>query len=118
MLTKVIQRVGANSLAIIASLIMVIPVYLIVINSLKDRVQASSMGLDLPTAIHLENFTTVIDKGKLAGGFVNSVLYASGATIIGTVVSAMAAYVLSRNRTRLNRFLYLFMIMGIAVPIN
>jgi raffinose/stachyose/melibiose transport system permease protein len=118
MSTKVLQRVGANSIAIIASVIMVIPVYLIVTNSFKDSVQSSSMGLDLPVAIHLENFTTVIDKGKLATSFFNSMLYACTATFVGTLVSAMAAYVLSRNRTRINRLLYLFLIMGIAVPIN
>src|SRR5450432_2090854 len=118
MSTKVLQRVGANSIAIIASVIMVIPVYLIVTNSFKDSVQSSSMGLDLPVAIHLENFTTVIDKGKLATSFFNSMLYACTATFVGTLVSAMAAYVLSRNRTRINRLLYLFLIMGIAVPTN
>jgi raffinose/stachyose/melibiose transport system permease protein len=30
----------------------------------------------------------------------------------------MAAYVLSRNRTRLNRFLYFFIVLGIALPLN
>ena len=33
-------------------------------------------------------------------------------------VAALAAYVLSRNRTRLNRFVYFFIIMCIAMPTN
>ncbi len=115
---KTLQRAGAHSTAILASLIMVIPVYLIAINALKSAAQASSMGIDLPTAVHLDNFSTVIEKGKLSTSFFNSVLYASSSTILGTFLAAMAAYVLSRNRTRLNRFLYFFLIMGIALPIN
>lgn len=105
-------------MAIVASLVMVIPVYLIVINALKSSAQASSMGMDLPASIHLENFSTVIDTGKLAVSFLNSMLYAVGASTLATLFAAMSAFVLSRHRTRMNHFLYFFLIMGIALPIN
>jgi len=118
MLPKRLQSLSAHSVAMLASLIMVIPVYLIVTNAFKTATQASSMGVDLPTTISLENFSAVIEKGKLVASFLNSVLYASSSTILGTLFAAMAAYVLSRNPTRLNRFLYLFLIMGIALPMN
>ncbi len=118
MLPKSIQRGGAHTTAILASLVMVIPVYLTLVNAFKSSAQASSMGIDLPTIIHPENFSTVIDKGKLVTSFLNSMLYASSATVLGTFFAAMAAYVMSRNRTPLNRFLYFFLIMGIALPIN
>ena len=97
---------------------MVVPVYLVVVNSFKTKPQASSMGLEFPKEFHLENFTTVIEKGKLITSFTNSVIYASSSTVIGTLLAAMAAFVLSRHRTRLNRFLYFFIIMGIALPMN
>jgi raffinose/stachyose/melibiose transport system permease protein len=115
---KLLQRISAHTVAMIACLIMVIPVYLILTNAFKSAAQASSMGIELPTNINLENFTTVIDKGKLVTSFLNSVLYATSSTILGTLIAAMAAFVLSRNPTRLNRFLYFFLIMGIALPIN
>ena len=76
------------------------------------------MGVGLPTSLNWENFTTVIVQGKLAISFFNSVLYAGSSTVIGTIVAAFAAFVLSRRRTRMNRFLYFFLIMGIALPIN
>src|SRR5579871_2529565 len=115
---KILQRISAHSFAMIACLIMVIPVYLVLTNAFKSAAQSSSMGIELPTTINLDNFTTVIDKGKLTTSFLNSVLYAFSSTVLGTLVSAMAAYVLSRNPTRLNRFVYFFLIMGIALPIN
>jgi raffinose/stachyose/melibiose transport system permease protein len=118
MQSKLLQRASAHSIAMLVSLVMVIPVYLIITNAFKSAAQASSMGIDLPTTFQLENFLTVIDKGKLATSFLNSVLYASGSTILATLFAAMAAYVLSRNPTRLNRFVYFFLIMGIALPIN
>jgi raffinose/stachyose/melibiose transport system permease protein len=118
MLTKRFKNVGAHTLAIIACLVMVMPFYLIVTNSLKTKAEASSMGPELPVSLHLENFSTVISEGKLGASFINSMLYASGSTIIGTILAAMAAFVLSRNRSNFNRFMYFFIILGIALPAN
>jgi len=115
---KNLRSVGAHIVAIAASLVTTIPVYLVCVNALKSEAQSSSMGIDLPTQIHLENFLTVIDKGKLLISFFNSMLYSAGASILATLFAGLAAFVLSRHRTRLNRALYFFLIMGIALPIN
>jgi raffinose/stachyose/melibiose transport system permease protein len=76
------------------------------------------MGIELPTTLYWENFSTVIDRGRLGTSFLNSMLYSAGSTIMATLFAAMAAHILSRNPTRLNRFLYFFLILGIALPIN
>jgi raffinose/stachyose/melibiose transport system permease protein len=115
---KMARRILYNALAVGVSLVMVIPVYLVFVNSLKTKAEASSMGVDLPSAIQWANFATVIEKGKLLGAFGNSLLYSLGATFIGVTVASLAAFVLSRNRSRANRFLYFFIIMGIAMPTN
>ena len=39
-------------------------------------------------------------------------------TLLAMTLAALAAYVLSRNRTRFNRAIYLLIIMGIAMPTN
>ena len=118
MLTKRLKQVGAHFLAIFAGLITVIPVYLIIINSLKSAPDASSMSAALPAVFHFNNFATVIAAGNLTRSFGNSILYATSSTILGTLFAAMAAFILSRNRTRFNRFLYFFIILGIALPTN
>jgi raffinose/stachyose/melibiose transport system permease protein len=113
-----LQSFFNNGLAIIVSLIMFIPVYLVLVNSFKTRAEANSMGVALPTSLNWSNFATVIDRGKLLTAFGNSVLYAVGGTVIGVTLAALAAYVLSRNRTSANRWVYFFIIMGIAMPTN
>ena len=104
--------------AVGVSLTIFIPIYLLIVNSLKTRTEASSMGVELPTALQWSNFAVVIEKGKLATAFANSMLYAIGATLIGTMLAALAAYVLSRNRTRFNRGIYFLIVAGIAMPTN
>lgn len=115
---RTLRRLFNNTLALVASLVMVIPVYLVFVNALKTKVQASSMGVELPTELQWQNFATVIERGKLLTAFGNSMLYSVGATLIAVTFSAMAAYVLARHRTRFNRGIYLLIIMGIAVPTN
>jgi raffinose/stachyose/melibiose transport system permease protein len=117
-MTHALRGLSYNLLAVVVSLIMIIPVVLVFINALKTRAQASSMGIDLPTVLQWQNFATVVEKGKLVTAFGNSVLYAVAATVVGVTLSAMAAYVLARSRTRLNRGIYLLIIMGIAIPTN
>ena len=118
MLKRRLQSFTNHLLALVVSLIMFIPVYLVLVNSLKTKAEAAAMGVGLPTSLNWENFATVIERGKLITAFGNSVLYAAGATLIGTTLAALAAYVLSRNRTRFNRYVYFFIIMGIAMPTN
>jgi raffinose/stachyose/melibiose transport system permease protein len=115
---RILNHISTNFLAILISLIMFVPIYLLLVNSLKDEVQSRAMGIEFPKSVHLENYLTVVEQGKLEVAFVNSVLYATGATIIVVLLSSAAAFVLSRNRSPYNRFLYFFIALGIAMPIN
>ncbi len=115
---RTLRRLTNNLVAAIISLIMITPVYLVFVNALKTKTEASAMGVELPTQLQWQNFATVIERGKLVTTFGNSVLYAIAATLLGITLSALAAYVLSRNRTRLNRSIYFLIIAGIAMPTN
>jgi raffinose/stachyose/melibiose transport system permease protein len=102
----------------IVSLSMLIPLLLILVNSFKDQYGAASMQLTLPKTWHIQNYIDVIEKGKLIQAFLNSFLYAAASVAIGVVITSMAAFVMARNKTKLNSFLYFFMVLGLAMPIN
>jgi raffinose/stachyose/melibiose transport system permease protein len=112
-------RTGTNHvLAASVSLLMFVPVYLIIVNSLKTDAQARSMGAGLPSDPQFGNYRVVIEQGKLEQAFINSVIYTVFATLLCVVCATAAAFVLARNRTRLNRLIYLFLVIGIAMPVN
>ena len=116
---KNIIAVICNIIAWLFSAICFIPLLLIVFNSLKDKKSAASMNLKPPTLpIPWENFIKVIEKGKLWTSFCNSLIYSLGAVILCVFFAALAAYVLSRNKTKINDILYLFLVLGITLPIN
>ena len=112
------QTVGVNTLAWALSLILMAPLLLILVNSFKDSVSASDMNLALPASPQWSNYSVVVEKGKLGITFLNSMLYSVGSVLLCTLLSSMAAYVMSRNNRRLHKTLYLFIVLGIAMPIN
>lgn len=107
-----------NLTAWILSALMLIPMLLIVFTSLKPDSEARSLSLSLPKNWTLENYSTVVDQGKLLTGFWNSVLYSVCSTVLVIFLASMAAYVFSRRRSRGNKFLYMFVVMGLVLPIN
>ena len=116
---RFIRAIFSNLIAWIFSIISLIPMLLIVVNSLKDKNSAADMNLKLPTLpIIWENFAIVIEKGKLMTSFLNSVTYSVGSVILCVFFAATAAYVLSRNQTKINKMLYLYIVLGITLPIN
>jgi raffinose/stachyose/melibiose transport system permease protein len=115
---KKIIHILANLLSFVLSLLVLVPILVLFINSFKTSGEANSMSLALPKVWVVENYEIVIEQGKLVSSFLNGFLYAvCSVSIIVAVVSA-AAFVIGRNRKGINRFLYYFIISGIAMPIN
>lgn len=102
----------------LASLLIIIPLAMIILNSFKDVTESAVMTLKLPTAWHPENYSEVLKDDKLVRSFFNSVILCVGSGGITILVSSLAAFVLSRNRSRFNRFMYIVFLLGLVAPIN
>ena len=117
-LKKSIGNIVVNIITIFISLIILIPILVLFLNSFKTQGESNKMSLSLPTKWMFENYKTVIEQGKLVSSFFNSLLYATVSVSIIIVVVSAAAFVIARNRKGINNFIYYFIISGIAIPIN
>lgn len=115
---KIINQLLKNAVTLFVSLVMFVPVVLVFINSFKERYEASTMSLNLPAQWHFDNYAVVIEQGKLIQSFLNSALYSVVSVIIVIIVTTMAAFILSRRRTKLSKAIYFYIILGIALPMN
>ena len=115
---KVLQIVLKNFLAWFASLLVLIPMALVVLNAFKADGETLNMSLTLPKHWMFSNFLTVIKKGKLITSFLNSLLYAGAGTVITVMFGSMAAYVFSRRRSGRMGALYMYVVLGMVIPIN
>ena len=60
----------------------------------------------------------VIEKGKLVGSFFNSLLYAGTSTVLTVILASMAAYIFSRRRSKKMGILYMYIVLGMVIPVN
>ena len=118
MTKKRIQNIIKQLVCIFLSLLVLVPFWLVIVNSFKDKGESARMNLSLPSEWHFENYLVVIKVGDLIQGFTNSLMYALIATTVGVVLCAMAAFVLCRKRTKFNVFLYYFVLCGLFCPVN
>lgn len=95
-----------------------LPLYFIVVNSLKTKEESRFLDFALPEAAQWGNYLEAIDAGGLLRAFGNSMLMAGASVIICVLVSSMASYALSRRRTKLNGFFYVYFFLGLIAPVN
>ena len=115
---KIIQSIVGNVVTVFISLIILIPLVVLFLNSFKTQGEANNMSLSLPSTWQFENYKVVIEQGKLISSFFNSLLYATVSVGIIVILVSAAAFVISRNRKGINNIIYYFIISGIAIPIN
>ena len=102
----------------VLSLIVIVPFLIVVFNAFKTKPEALNMALSLPTEWHFENLKTVWEQGDILKSLGNSLVISVISVSITVVASSMCAYVISRNRTRTNRFIYTYFAMGLMVPVS
>lgn len=102
----------------ILSLTILIPVYLIIINSLKTSSEANEMSFKLPHTFQWTNYVEAFQNGNLVHSFFNSLLMASVSAVISILVTAMAAFILVRNKDKWNKLIYNYFFIGLVAPLN
>ncbi|EKQ50955.1 MULTISPECIES: carbohydrate ABC transporter permease [unclassified Clostridium] len=117
-LKKSVGSIAANVISIFISLLVLIPMVVLLLNSFKTQGESNKMSLSLPKEWIFANYKTVIEQGKLVSSFFNSLLYATCSVLIIVIVVAAAAFVIARNRKGINNLIYYFILSGIAIPIN
>jgi raffinose/stachyose/melibiose transport system permease protein len=117
-LRRNISRLFANIGALLISLIVLIPLVVLVLNSFKTVGESNSMSLSLPEVWQFNNYAVVFERGKLLSSFLNSLLYSTCSVVIIVMLVSAAAYVISRNHRGANKFQYYFIISGLAIPVN
>ena len=109
-------RLLANLLLVAFSCVWLAPLYIIFVNSFKNRAELYANILSLPSAFTGEYYAQAMQKMNFAAAFKNSFLVTFFSVVIIVVLSAMTAWMLVRSHTRLSRFLYRFLIVTMLIP--
>ncbi len=99
----------------------VTPIFLVVINSLKDYQEVVNSKAALPTepiSQGVENFKAILSNDNLsfASSFMNSVIITVLSLASLTIVGAMAAWVLVRTKTKSSNIIFLIFVASMVIP--
>ena len=102
------------------SLLVLCPIVLVLLNSIKTRAGIFDDPLGLPTALTLtlSGYVKVLGNAAMGHMFLNSVIVTGASLVAILLLGAMAAWGLTEYGFRGNRLLSLFLAFGIMVPIR
>jgi raffinose/stachyose/melibiose transport system permease protein len=87
-------------------------------NSFKDRKQFNASYINLPIKIIFDNYKTIFSGNEAWHAIRNSTFYTVLTIVLVLAISFLIAYFISRYRFRGRRFLSLFFLMGMLIPIH
>ena len=105
------------SVVMIAIAVLVgLPLYYIVVNTLKTQDQMVTSPLGLPSQLYLGNYQEVFANVPLGRAFLNTLYVTVLGVAFQLVVGAMAAYGMVMRNTRFNRIVGAVLLLSFVVP--
>jgi len=111
-------HIGAHVVLIIWSLIVLVPLWIMVMNSFKDRLSIYVNPFGLPQKWNFINYSAVLGNGDFLVYFKNSFIAVLFSLALMLIVGSLASYALANWRGRVSRALYFFFIAGMMLPIK
>ncbi len=98
--------------------ITIIPIYYIVMTSLRKQSAYFTEGpLSIPSAPTLDAYSLVL-KNDFLLYFTNSLIVTLASVVVTLAVALMASYYVARSRTRISGFMLTLFLLGLAIPIQ
>jgi glucose/mannose transport system permease protein len=108
-------RVMIYVLLALFTVIFLVPVYLVIVTSLKDPATINLQTTwDLPTTFYWQSFNEVMEQ--FGPRLLNSVQLVIGATVLSSIFGSLNGYVLSKWRIPGERFLFPLVLFGMFIP--
>jgi len=100
------------------TIVVLLPLYTLVVSCFKSTAQIYDNPLALPQQWTADNFVTAWNSLSLGQNLLNSLMVTVAAVIVTILVSAMAAYPLSRYDLKWGNWMLLLFLAGIMLPIR
>jgi raffinose/stachyose/melibiose transport system permease protein len=113
-----IRSIGYTAIAGLLSLFVLVPLFLVFVTALKDRLQIAENPLGLPDPFLWENFTRAWIEGNFGLFFKNSILITFPTVIAVVALSLLAAYAFALLKFPFKEILFIFFIAGMTIPLG
>ena len=116
------KRVGNNVIffvLLILSVLFLVPIIIVIINSFKSRIYISSQPLKLPNAetfVALENYINGVTSSDFFSAFLRSLFITVVSVILIVLFASMAAWYIVRSNSKITKGIYYMLVFSMIVP--
>jgi raffinose/stachyose/melibiose transport system permease protein len=107
-----------HAILIAWSLVVLLPLWMMLINSLKPNREIYRRPFGLPSQWTLSGYANAWTQGDFPLYFRNSLIVTTIALVMVLFIGSLAAYALASWNARWSRLIYLFFIAGLMIPIR
>ena len=116
------KRVGNNVIFFVLlalSVLFLVPIIIVIINSFKSRIYISSQPLKLPNAetfVALENYINGVTTSDFFSAFLRSLFITVVSVILIVLFASMAAWSIVRSNSKITKGIYYMLVFSMIVP--
>lgn len=100
------------------AMLILIPFFMILVNSFKGIRESALFSLSLPTKWMFTNYRDVFDQANILRGFKNSIFLSVSVVVCVNLFASMAAFVIQRRNTVFLKGAFMTFVMGLIVPVS
>jgi len=105
-----------NILLILFSCAWLFPLYVVVVNSFKNRAEMYENVLALPQNLSFSYYTEALSRMNYLNAFKNSLLVTVFSCIFIVLFASMCAWMITRSNGKFSKFLYGFFVATMLIP--
>ena len=101
---------------IILAVIWFIPIYYLIVTTLKSPQEATASPLGIPKVFQFKNYVEAWVNMEFPRAFANTLFITACAVFLIVIFGSMAGYALARTKTKLGNRMFLLFLAGLVVP--
>ena len=103
-------------IAAAVTMLQIIPLVVVVINSLRGNDEIAKIMIALPRKLHFGNYLTAWERGGYAHAYASSLIIGFGTSVSVAVLVGFAVYGLLKTDCFGKNFFYTYFVAGLAIP--
>lgn len=113
---KKIYKILIEIIAIIFCLLYLYPIYIVFVNSFKNRQELYENMLALPKKFSTEYFLKAMEKMEFLNAFKNSLIVTIVSIAILVILASMTAWMLVRTNNKLSQIIFMVFVATMIIP--
>lgn len=101
---------------ILIAIVWFIPIYYLIVTTLKTPQEATTNPLSLPNSLKIENYVNAWTQMEFPRAFANTFIITASAVLLVVLLGSMAGYALARTKTKYSSAIFLLFLAGLTVP--